>query len=56
MAAGTSGANRPAASVTGIGTVTGGHSGGTQKLVGRVWHSWARSSYPIQGSIACSGH
>lgn len=55
-AAGTGGANRPAGSVTGIGTVTGRHSGGTQMLVGRVLHLWARNSYPIQGSLSCSGH
>lgn len=56
MATGTDGLNRPAGSATGIGTVTGGHSEGTQKLIGRVLHSWARSSHLIQGSISCSGH
>lgn len=56
MATGTGGANRPAGSATGTGTVTGGHSGGTQKLSGRVLQSWARSSYLIRGSISCSGH
>lgn len=34
MAAGTGGANRPAGSATEIGTVTDGHSVGTQKLIG----------------------
>lgn len=33
MAAGTGGANRPAGSATEIGTVTDGHSVGTQKLI-----------------------
>lgn len=34
MAAGTGGANRPAGSATEVGTVTDGHSVGTQKLIG----------------------
>lgn len=56
MAAGTSGVNRPAGSVTEIGTVTDGHSVGTPKLIGRVSHEWPRSSYQTQGSISCTSH
>lgn len=38
MAAGTGSANKPAGSVTEIGTVTYGHSVGTQKLIVWVLH------------------